>query len=80
MIILDTTSILRKCNRGDEIRSWLEKHPEVVSFVILDDDSDMCEFTETNLVKTSYARGLREEHVIKAIEMLNKTEGREVQC
>lgn len=70
--VLDTTPILHGMNRGDEIRDWLERHPEVESFIILDDDSDMCEFTDINLVKTSHSRGLREEHVIKAIEMLNR--------
>lgn len=47
--------------RGDEIRAWLEDHPEVEKFIILDDDSDMCEFTETNLFKTTYKHGLTEE-------------------
>jgi len=70
--ILDTTPILHGVHRGDEIRDWLERHPEVESFIILDDDSDMCEFTNTNLVKTTNSRGLREEHVIKAIDILNK--------
>lgn len=76
--IIGTTPILHCTDRGDEIRDWLERHPEVESFVILDDDSDMCEFTETNLVKTTNSRGLREEHVIKAIEILNKTEDKNV--
>lgn len=71
---IDVTPYLRdiKYNRGDEIRTWLLEHPEVKSFVILDDDSDMCEFTETNLVKTTYQHGLLQEHVDKAIEILNK--------
>ena len=27
--------------RGDEIKDWLDKHPEVTDYAILDDDSDM---------------------------------------
>ena len=56
--------------RGDEIRAWLEEHPEVTKFVILDDDSDMCEFTETNLFKTTYKFGLTEEIAEKAKQFL----------
>ena len=61
-------------NRGDEIREWLNQHPEVEKFVILDDEDDMCEFTDTNLVQTSYDHGLLQEHVDKAIKILNKEE------
>lgn len=28
--------------RGDYIQAWLDKHPEVTQFAIIDDDSDMC--------------------------------------
>jgi len=31
----------RRTLRGDEIKDWLEKHPEVEDYAILDDDSDM---------------------------------------
>ena len=71
--IYDITPVLyfegRK--RGDEIRAWLDKHGEVTNFVILDDDSDMCEFTKTNLVKTDTNFGLNKRHVEKAVEILN---------
>lgn len=73
---IDVTPYLWKENghydRGDEIRTWLQKHPEVTNFVILDDESDMCEFTDTNLVKTTYQHGLLQEHVDKALRILNK--------
>lgn len=61
--------------RGDEIRSYLKPMKEcglLDSFVILDDDSDMGEFNNTNLVKTSYSTGLQQEHVDRAIAILNK--------
>lgn len=67
--IFDITPSLRG-QRGDEIRQWLQEHGDVESFVILDDDSDMCEFTETNLVKTKYSHGLQKEHVNAAIQLL----------
>lgn len=31
----------RRTLRGEEIQDWLDKHPEVEDYVILDDDSDM---------------------------------------
>ena len=59
--------------RGDEIRSWLQDcEEEIESFVILDDDSDMREFTDTNLVQTDCRIGLTEKDVGRAIAILNK--------
>ena len=40
-------------------RQWLQTTKyDIESFVILDDDTDMCEYTSTNLVKTSNKTGL----------------------
>ena len=73
---LDVTPYLWKENsshqRGDEIREWLNNHPEVTNFVILDDEDDMCEFTKTHLVQTDYQHGLLQKHVDEAIELLSK--------
>lgn len=75
MEVFDVTPVVRgdDVERGDEIRAWLAEHLDVESFVILDDDSDMREFTSTHLVKTTYENGLTEEHVKKAIAMLLST-------
>lgn len=71
LIILDCTPILRS-TRGDEIKAWMEQKL-IESFVILDDDSDMGEFTETeNFIHTSFDIGLTPEHVSQAIKVLNK--------
>lgn len=71
--IYDTTPVLyfegRK--RGDEIRAWLNEHKDVTNFVILDDESDMCEFTKTNLVKTNTNFGLKSIHIEKVVKILN---------
>ena len=71
--IYDTTPVLHFADRkrGDEIRAWLDKHEGITDFVILDDESDMCEFTKTNLVKTDTNFGLKKKHVEKAVEILN---------
>lgn len=55
--------------RGDEIQEWLSEHPEVSSFVILDDNSDMGDVID-KLVQTSFKRGLQKEHVERAIKLL----------
>lgn len=55
--------------RGHEIDFWLQKHPEVDRFVILDDDSDMA-MHKNRLVQTDCAEGLLDEHVDLAIRML----------
>lgn len=54
-IIGDTPIIFDK-ERGDEIKQWLDGHPEYESFIILDDDSDMGPLLE-HLVQTSYYMG-----------------------
>lgn len=43
--------------RGHEIQSWLDGHPEVRQFVILDDESDMAHLLPA-LVKTDFNDGL----------------------
>ena len=59
--------------RGEEIREWIETSPwEIEQFVILDDEADMCEYTDTNLVKTDMRIGLTEADVERAIEILMK--------
>ncbi len=45
--------------RGHEIQSWLDEHPEVTRFVILDDSSDMAHLVE-HLVQTETFTGLTE--------------------
>lgn len=57
--------------RGDEILLWLRARPEVTSFVILDDESDMSRVLG-RLVKTDFTQGLTAEDATKAIAMLNR--------
>lgn len=39
--------------RGHEIQEWLEDHPEIERYVILDDDNDMLENQRGNFVRTA---------------------------
>jgi hypothetical protein len=55
--------------REDEIQAWLNKHPEVESFVVLDDLS-MKGLVGDNLVQITSADGLTQEKAQKIIEKL----------
>jgi hypothetical protein len=57
--------------RGNEIQAWLNQHSKVENFVILDDDSDMLDTQKDNFIQTDGLKGIQEEHVQQAIEILN---------
>lgn len=79
MNIFSRTGYIRKRkSRGWEIRKWLmdnKKNYNVLSFVIIDDDSDdIANHKKTLLpyfVKTSFKDGLLEKHVDKVLHVLN---------
>lgn len=55
--------------RGHEIQKWLDGHPEVTQFVILDDTPDMAHLMP-HLIQTDSNVGLSEEDVAEAIRRL----------
>lgn len=63
--------------RGDEIRAWLDAHPEVERYAILDDDNDFHEDQRPNFFRTSWKTGLTEEIMNKVIEHLNSSNARQ---
>ncbi len=66
----DITPILGK-SRGEEIQAWLDKHPEVERYAILDDDPFMLDSQLPNVFKTSFYFGGLSEHLAdKVIEHL----------
>lgn len=62
-------------NREEEIKMYLELHPEVCNFCIIDDDYDMLCFSN-NLVKLTNqmnkGQGLDDIHMNMAIDILNE--------
>jgi len=56
--------------RGHEIQTWLDAHPEVEKYAILDDDSDMLDSQLPNFFKTSWKTGITEDIMNKVIEHL----------
>lgn len=55
--IIDATPV---CNsfRGHEIKAWLDMHPEVSQYAIVDDDDDMLEEQKPFFVNTNVEEGL----------------------
>ena len=56
-----------------EIAEWMSRHPEVKSFVILDDGGDMHP-VKSHLVQTTWADGLQEEHVLRVLACFARQE------
>ena len=76
--IFGKTEYINVWDRGNEITEWLDRHKDVESWVVLDDevfrDYSMTGVSK-RLVKTSwYKDGLTDEHVERAIELLNEKE------
>lgn len=70
--IYSTTPCLNTA-RGIEIDAWLGSHPEVDTYVILDDDEDMNEHQLPYFIKTNpYGDGLNKEVKDKAIKILKE--------
>lgn len=57
-------------SRGNEIAAWLADHPEVTTYAIIDDDSDMLPEQRRFFVKTNHYDGLRMSHYGKLKRIL----------
>lgn len=67
----DEQSKDKKDHRGYQVECWLDRHPEVKHFAILDDKSDFVPLRH-KLVKTSSYEGLTQAKVEKVIEILSE--------
>lgn len=54
--------------RGDEIKAWLDSHPEVERYAILDDYDDMLPEQLPNLFRTTWQTGITPEIVQKVCD------------
>ena len=68
--VVGETPLISGDIRGNEIQAWLDEHPEVERFVILDDDDDMGDLIP-HLVQTTWKNGLQPIHKDAAIHLLN---------
>lgn len=57
--------------RGYEIKAWLDAHPEVAKYAIVDDDSDMLPEQLPNFFKTTFLNGLTKEVADAVTKHLN---------
>mgnify|MGYP000491037119 FL=1 len=69
--IFDVTPTSSTGFRGDEIRVWLNAHPEVTRYAIVDDNADMLPEQLPNFFKTSWTEGLSEDTQKEIIRHLN---------
>jgi hypothetical protein len=67
--IIDKTESFSN-TRGDEIQKWLDEHPEVENYVILDDDQSMLESQQKKFIKTSPLHGFQYGDVLWAERIL----------
>ena len=56
--------------RGEEIKWWVDQHPEITAYAVLDDDSDM-DVVYKNFFETDSYDGLRRDIASKVIQHLN---------
>jgi hypothetical protein len=57
--------------RGDYLQYWLDNHPEVENYAILDDYDDFHEWQQEHFFKTKSATGLTDEIADRVIKYLN---------
>jgi hypothetical protein len=57
--------------RGEEIKEWLDRHPQVKRFVILDDSGDM-DPVRAHWVQTMWDDGIQDEHVDRVLSGVEK--------
>lgn len=60
--IFDKTGRSEDGFRGKEIQAWLDSHPEVIQYAIVDDDGDMLDSQLKNFVQTTMEHGLTDSH------------------
>lgn len=70
--VFDRTPRLPGKPRGEEIKAWLDQHPEVDQYVIIDDDRDMLPEQQDNFVNTSPLHGFLFGDMLSAERILNK--------
>lgn len=68
--IIDVTPRAASRVRGEEIKTWLDNHPEVTGYVIIDDDSDMLDEQRERFVHTSNLHGFLYGDMLQAERIL----------
>jgi hypothetical protein len=66
----DVTPIADTGFRGEEVKMWLDRHPEVTRYAIVDDDTDF--YSDQPLFKTNWQTGITDEVAQQVTEFLNR--------
>lgn len=61
-----------KHTRGDEIQMWLEYHPEVINYCIIDDRQDFLKEQLVHFVHVDPCVGITDEDVVLALNILKR--------
>ena len=64
------TPVVRRLSRGNEIKLWLDSHPEVKDYLILDDSEKLLDHQMSRFVKTSNYLGMVQERYHHARNLL----------
>lgn len=56
--------------RGEQIAEWLERHPEVTRYAIIDDDGDMLDEQKEFFAQTSFQEGMMFHHYMRLTHIL----------
>jgi len=68
------TPVIHPSHRGREIKLWLDLHPEVTDYIIIDDDENILEEQMNRFVKTGLHEGMTDEHFNRVRAILSATE------
>lgn len=64
--VLGATPYMSEKTRGDEIRAYLEQHPEVTHYIIVDDENDFYMYQQDHLIRTNEFYGFCYPEFLKA--------------
>lgn len=73
--LIGYTDVLHK-PRGEEIQKWLDEHPEVEAYAIIDDSNDMLIQQAGNFVRTDPAIGISAENYKSITRLFGKEDSR----
>lgn len=71
--VIDKTPEHRQTgDRGQEISAWLDKHPEVTHYIVIDDnDWGISPIHGQRFVKTTWESGMTFQHAVEAVDKLS---------
>ena len=67
----DETIVVWSMTRGEEIREWLVRNPDVTNYVILDDDPSILFEDQAHWVHVDQEEGLTQEAADRVLELFN---------